>query len=55
MQKKNLRMIQITDAKVGGFGAESKKIARFLSKLLRQEDEIATNRQRHKGKVSQIS
>ena len=31
-----------SDAKVRGFWADSKKIARFLSKLLRQEDEIAT-------------
>ena len=37
----NKRMIQITDAKVRGFWADSKKIASFLSKLLRQGDEIA--------------
>ena len=29
-------------AKVRGFWADSKKLARFLSKLLRQGDEIAT-------------
>ena len=32
----NNRMIQITDAKVRGFWADSKKMARFLSELLRQ-------------------
>ena len=31
-----------TDAKIRGFWADSKKLARFLSKLLRQGDEIAT-------------
>ena len=41
MQKEK-RKIQITDAKVRGFWADSKKLARFLSKLLRQRDEIAT-------------
>ena len=38
-------MNQITDAKVRGFWADSKKLARFLSKLLkllRQGNEIAT-------------
>jgi hypothetical protein len=40
--KKNKRKIQITDAKVRGFWADSKKLARFLSKLLRQGNEIAT-------------
>ena len=34
--KMNKRMIQITDAKVRGFWADSKKMARFLSELLRQ-------------------
>ena len=34
-------MNQITDAKVRGFWADSKKLARFLSKLL-QGNEIAT-------------
>ena len=38
----NKRMIQITDAKVRRFWADSKKLARFLSKLLRQRKEIAT-------------
>ena len=32
----NKRMIQITDAKVRGFLADSKKLARYLSELLRQ-------------------
>ena len=41
MQKEK-RKIQITDAKVRGFWADSKKLARFLSKLLRQGNEIAT-------------
>ena len=52
----NKRKIQITDAKVRGFWADSKKMARFLSELLRQGDEIATElgkrgkvcRKRHK-------
>ena len=35
-------MIQITDAKVQRFGADSKKLAGFLSELLRQGEEIAT-------------
>ena len=38
----NKRKIQMTDAKVRGFWADSKKIARFLSELLRQGKEIAT-------------
>ena len=38
----NKSKIQITDAKVRGFWADSKKLARFLSKLLRQGDEIVT-------------
>ena len=38
----NNRMIQITDAKVRGFWADSKKMARFLSELLRQGIIIAT-------------
>ena len=38
----NKHMIQITDAKVRGFLADSKKLARYLSELLRQGDEIAT-------------
>ena len=38
----NKRMIQTTDAKVRGFWADSKKLARFLSELLRQGEEIAT-------------
>ena len=33
---------QITDAKVRGFWADSKKLARFLSKLLRQGKGFAT-------------
>ena len=41
MQKEK-RKIQITAAKVRGFWADSKKLARFLSELLRQEEEIAT-------------
>ena len=41
MQKEK-RKIQITDAKVRGFWADSKKMARFLSELLRQGNEIAT-------------
>ena len=40
--KMNKRMIQMTDAKVRGFWADSKKLARFLSKLLRQGERIAT-------------
>ena len=40
--KMNNRMIQITDAKVRGFWADSKKMARFLSKLLRQDIGFAT-------------
>ena len=35
-------MIQIADAKVRGFWADSKKIARFLSELLRQGERFAT-------------
>ena len=35
-------MIQMTDAKVQGFWADSKEIARFLSKLLRHGERIAT-------------
>ena len=31
-----------TDAKIRGFWADSKKLARFLSKLLRQGEEIVT-------------
>ena len=31
-----------SDAKVRGFWADSKKMARFLSELLRQGNEIAT-------------
>ena len=38
----NKSMIQITDAKVRGFWADSKKLARFLSELLRQGERIAT-------------
>ncbi len=38
----NNRKIQITDAKVRGFWADSKKLARFLSKLLRQDIGFAT-------------
>ena len=38
----NNRMIQITDAKVRGFWADSKKMARFLSELLRQWEDIVT-------------
>ena len=38
----NKRMIQMTDAKVRGFWADSKKLARFLSELLRQGERIAT-------------
>ena len=38
----NNRKIQITDAKVRGFWADSKKLARFLSKLLRQDKGFAT-------------
>ena len=33
---------KITDAKVREFGADSKKLARFLSKLLRQGESFAT-------------
>ena len=40
--KMNKRMIQITDAKVRGFWAHFKKLARFLLKLLRQGSEFAT-------------
>ena len=40
--KMNNRMIQITDAKVRGFWADSKKLARILSKLLRQGKGFAT-------------
>ena len=40
--KMNNRKIQITDAKVWGYGADSKNLGRFLSKLLRQGNEIAT-------------
>ena len=35
-------MNQITDAKVRGFWADSKKLARILSKLLRQGKGFAT-------------
>ena len=38
----NNRKIQITDAKVRGFWADSKKLARFLSMLLRQDIGFAT-------------
>ena len=38
----NNRMIQITDAKVRGYGADSKNLGRFLSKLLRQDIGFAT-------------
>ena len=38
----NKRKIQITDAKVRGFWADSKKLASFLLELLRQGKEIAT-------------
>ena len=41
MQKEK-RKIQITAAKVRGFWADSKKLARFLSELLRQGGRIAT-------------
>ena len=41
MQKEK-RKIQITAAKVRGFWADSKKLAWFLSELLRQGVEIAT-------------
>ena len=34
--------IQITDAKVRRFWADSKKLSRFLSELLRQGERIAT-------------
>ena len=40
--KKNKRKIQMTDAKVRGFWADSKKLVRFLSELLRQGEDIAT-------------
>ena len=33
---------KITDAKVRGFWADYKKLARFLSKLLRQGESFAT-------------
>ena len=47
---------QITDAKVRGFWADSKKLARFLSKLLRQGKGFATEqgkraRECRKGKI----
>ena len=42
MQKKNLRLIQIADTKVRGFWADSKELARFLTKLLRQGERFAT-------------
>ena len=38
----NNRKIQITDAKVWGYGADSKNLGRFLSKLLRQGKGFAT-------------
>ena len=40
----NNRKIQITDAKVWGYGADSKNLGRFrfLSKLLRQDIGFAT-------------
>ena len=41
MQKEK-RKIQITDAKVRGFLADSKKLAWFLSELLRQGKGFAT-------------
>ena len=41
MQKEK-RKIQITDAKVRGFWADFKKIASFLSELLRQGKGFAT-------------
>jgi len=41
----NKRMIQITDAKVRGFLADSKKLARYLSELLRQAWCFATDQE----------
>ena len=41
----NKRMIQITDAKVRRFWADSKKFARFLLKLLRQAWCFATDQE----------
>ena len=38
----NKSMIQMTGAKVRCFWADSKKITRFLSELLRQGERIAT-------------
>ena len=35
-------MIQIADTKVRGFWADSKELARFLTKLLRQGERFAT-------------